>query len=98
MITVILPTPLSELARVEREIGVDLQTGSSFASLIDAIEVQYPALRGTIREISTKKRRPMIRIFACEEDYSHLPLDTDLPAEVLAGKQPVIIVGAIAGG
>lgn len=98
MISVILPAQLSELAKVEREIKVELKAGSSFHALLDALEDQYPALRGTIRDVNTKKRRPMIRIFACEEDYSHAPLEADLPGEVLAGKQPVIIVGAIAGG
>ena len=98
MIRVILPTPLCELAKINGEVRVELTGPFTFDAVISALEAQYPALRGTIRDVSSKKRRPMIRIFACEQDYSHLPLGSELPEDVVAGKEPLIIVGAIAGG
>lgn len=98
MIRVILPAPLCELAKINGEVSVELEEPFTFDALISVLEEQYPALRGTIRDVSSKKRRAMIRIFACEQDCSHLPLGSELPAEVIAGKEPLIIVGAIAGG
>ena len=67
-------------------------------SVLDVLEKSYPALRGTIRDLDTKKRRPMVRFFACEEDWSDVSPDDPLPAEVVAGKEPFLIIGAIAGG
>jgi hypothetical protein len=66
--------------------------------VLDALETRYPALRGTIRDAGTKQRRPMIRFFACEEDWSDISLDDPLPDEVVSGKEPFLIIGAIAGG
>jgi hypothetical protein len=99
MIRVILPTHLRALAGVEREVDLELAGAPVTArSILDALEARYPMLRGTIRDQVTHKRRPLVRFFVCEEDVSHAPEDTPLPAKVAAGEEPFFIVGAIAGG
>ena len=98
MIRVVLPANLRTLASVGRE--VELQVGDPVTqrSVLDALEAEYPALRGTIRDATTKRRRPMLRFFACEEDLSDESPDAPLPEEVTTGREPYLIVGAIAGG
>jgi hypothetical protein len=79
-------------------VELDVTAPVTQRSVLDALEARYPALRGTIRDAETKKRRPMIRFFACEEDWSDVSLDDALPAEVASGKEPFLVIGAIAGG
>ena len=98
MIRVVLPYHLRNLARVTGEVQVALEGERTIAALLDALESQHPVLRGTIREHGTLKRRPFIRYFACKEDWSHEPVETPLPAAVVAGEEPFMIVGAMAGG
>ena len=98
MIRVVLPQHLRGLAGVSREVSVEVDGAVTLRSVIDAIEADYPMLRGTIRDHVTHQRRPFIRFFACELDLSHEPLDTALPGEVAAGKEPLLVIGAIAGG
>jgi len=95
VIRVLLPAHLRNLARVEGEVGVD---AGSMGEVLDALEARYPMLRGTLRDIGTRRRRPLIRFFACERDLSHEPMDAPLPQEVIEGREPLLIVGAIAGG
>lgn len=98
MIRVKLPYHLRNLARVESEIQVEVADGATIDTLIEAIEKRYPMLKGTIREHDTKKRRSFVRFFACGEDYSMADYSTELPKEILSGREPFMIVGAIAGG
>jgi hypothetical protein len=98
MIRVVLPANLRTLAQVGREVAVQVEGPASLGSVIDALEAEYPALLGTIRDSVTKKRRPLVRFFACEEDWSDEPADAPLPQAVLAGTEPLLIVGAMAGG
>jgi len=98
MIHVILPAHLCALASVPREIQLDVTGPVTQCSILDALEAKYPMLKGTTRDHVTKKRRPMVRFFACEEDISHDPADAPLPDAVALGKEPFFIVGAIAGG
>ena len=98
MIRVVLPSNLRTLASVGREVELQVDGPATQRSLLDALEAEYPALRGTIRDATTKKRRPMLRFYACEEDLSEESPDSPLPEEVAAGKEPYLIVGAIAGG
>ena len=98
MIRVVLPHHLRTLAHVGEEIHVDLDDSTTVRAIIDAIEEKYPMLRGTIRDHETKKRRPLVRFFACGEDISHDPLDTPLPDSIAKGTEPLFIMGAIAGG
>src|SRR5437870_801715 len=99
MIRVILPYHLRTLAKVGAEVQVDV-AGPVITqrSVLDALEARYPMLRGTIRDHLTQERRPMLRFFACEQDLSHEPPDAPLPDAVAAGKEPFIVIGAIAGG
>jgi len=98
-IRVVLPYHLRNLARVEGEVVLDVEaTPATIGAVLDAIERRYPNLSGTIRDHGTLKRRPFIRFFACKEDLSNDPSDTVLPEDVLAGKEPFMIVGAMAGG
>lgn len=97
MIRVVLPPNLRALAHVDGEIAIDA-AHPTVGSVIDAIEAQYPMLRGTIRDLYTQRRRSYVRIFACERDLSHEPLDATLPDAVTSGSEPLLIVGAIAGG
>ncbi|MBV8780360.1 MAG: MoaD/ThiS family protein [Phycisphaerae bacterium] len=98
MIRVILPTHLRALASVDRDVWLDLKPPVTIESLLDELESRYPALRGAIRDYETRQRRPLVRFFACEEDWSHEPMITPLPQSVLDGKDPFTILGAIAGG
>ena len=98
MISVVLPSQLSALANIESEIQLELGTAVTFNALFDKLEQQFPALRGTFRDLASKKRRPMVRFFACGEDFSHHSFESELPAEVLKGNEPLLIVAAIAGG
>jgi sulfur-carrier protein len=98
MIRVKLPYPLRNLAKVGAEVAIEVEGTVTIGSIVDALETRYPMLKGTIRDHTTMKRRPFLRFFACEEDYSHEAPDTSLPEEVATGKEPFLIVGAIAGG
>jgi sulfur-carrier protein len=98
MIRVVLPPHLRGLAHVTGEVQVDIAGPVTQRSVVDAIEMSYPMLKGTIRDHITQQRRPFLRFFACEEDLSHESIDTPLPEAVVAGKEPLLIVGAIAGG
>jgi molybdopterin synthase sulfur carrier subunit len=98
MIRVVIPAHLRTLARVGGEVSVDVVGEPTLLSVLDALEAQYPMLRGTIRDQVTQERRPFVRFFACAEDYSHEPANTPLPAAVVAGTEPFLIVGAMAGG
>jgi molybdopterin synthase sulfur carrier subunit len=93
-----LPAHLCRLASVSREIHISLEGSVTQRTVLDALEVAYPMLEGTIRDHTSKLRRPFIRFFACEQDLSHLSPDDPLPSEVIEGKEPFLIVGAIAGG
>jgi molybdopterin converting factor small subunit len=98
MIRVILPAHLKTLARVSGEVQVDVAGEPTFLSVVDALEARYPMLRGTIRDQVTHERRPFVRFFACQEDYSLEPPETPLPLPVVKGEEPFMIVGAMAGG
>ena len=98
MIRVVLPPHLKGLAHVSGEVRVDVAGPITQRSVVDALEASYPMLCGTIRDHITKQRRPFLRFFACEEDLSHESIDAPLPDEVVSGKEPLLIVGAIAGG
>ncbi|MEV4671704.1 MULTISPECIES: MoaD/ThiS family protein [Actinomadura] len=98
MIRVVLPAHLRVLAEVEGEVELDVREPVTLCSVLDALEARYPVLRGTIRDRSTGRRRAFVRFFACEEDFSHDPPETVLPARVAAGAEPFMVVGAMAGG
>jgi hypothetical protein len=98
MIRVVLPAHLRTLARVGGEVQVDVDGEPTLRSVLDAIETTYPMLRGTIRDHVTQKRRPFVRFFACEQDLSHEPPDTPMPDAVVAGTEPFLVIGAMAGG
>src|SRR5271155_1162509 len=98
MIRVILPSHLQSLAGAPREVKVGVEGAVTQRSVLDALEARYPALRGAIRDHVTQKRRPFLRFFACGEDLSHELPTTPLPDAVVSGKEPLLIVGAIAGG
>ena len=98
MIRVVLPHHLRTLARVGDEVELQVEGAVTQRSVLDALEASYPALRGTIREHATKRRRSLVRFFACEQDVSHDPADTPLPDAVASGAEPFFIMGAIAGG
>ncbi|HEY8728456.1 MAG TPA: MoaD/ThiS family protein [Acidothermaceae bacterium] len=97
-VRVVLPGPLRTLARLDRETLVAVTGRISQRTVIDALENEYPALRGTIRDATTGRRRPFIRLFACGQDLSHDEPDGELPAAVIEGTEPLLIVGAMAGG
>jgi sulfur-carrier protein len=98
MIRVVLPPHLRTLARSGKEVQLQVAEPVTQRSVLDALEAAYPALRGTVRDHVTQERRPFLRFFACGQDLSHDPPDAPLPAEVVQGQQPFMIVGAIAGG
>jgi|SRR5262252_4799369 len=98
MIRVVLPFHLRNLARVGSEVTLDVPAPVTQRAVLDALEARYPVLSGTIRDHTTHQRRPFLRFFACEEDLSHQSPDAPLPDEVTAGKEPFLIIGAIAGG
>jgi len=98
MIRVVLPAHLRTLAQVNGEVTVEVEGVVTLRAVLDALEVRYPALSGTIRDHGTLKRRPFVRFFACQEDLSHESPETVLPEEVARGVEPLLVVGAIAGG
>ena len=98
MIRVVLPTHLRTLARVDREVELDVEGQVTQRTVLDALEASYPMLRGTIRDHTTQQRRPFLRFFACEEDLSHESPDAPLPEAVATGSEPFLVVGAMAGG
>ena len=98
MIRVILPAHLRNLARAEREVAVEIDGPATLCSVLDALEAAYPTLRGTIRDHGTRQRRPLVRFYACQQDLSHEPPDAPLPEEVATGKEPFLVIGAMAGG
>ncbi len=98
MIRVGLPANLQRLAGVGRFVELDVSAPVTQRAVLDVLEDRYPALRGTIRDMVTKRRRPMLRFFASEEDWSDASPDNQLPDEVVSGKEPFLIIGAIAGG
>ncbi len=98
MIRVVLPAHLKVLALVSREVQLEVPGTPTSRHLIDALEAQYPALRGTIRDPATQQRRPFIRFFACELDLSHESPDSPLPEAVANGQEPFFVIGAMAGG
>jgi sulfur-carrier protein len=97
-IRIAIPAHLRTLARVQGEVRVEITGEPTLSAALDALEALYPMLRGTIRDRSTLERRAFIRYFACAEDLSHLPTDTPLPDAVIGGSEPLLIIGAIAGG
>jgi sulfur-carrier protein len=98
MIRVVLPAHLRILAKTESEVRLEVADPVTIASVLDALEAGYPMLRGTLRDQQTKVRRPFVRFFACGEDWSHESTDTPLPEAVAKGAEPLLLVGAIAGG
>lgn len=98
MIRVELPQHLRTLAKVGREVQLEVPGAVTLGSVLDALEARYPMLQGTIRDHGTSQRRPFLRFFACEQDFSHEPPDTPLPEAVASGKEPLLVIGAIAGG
>ncbi len=98
MIRVIIPAHLRTLAKVEGELQLEVAAPVTQRAVLDALEERYPVLRGTIRDHVTLKRRDFLRYYACEEDWSLEPPDTPLPQAIASGKEPFLIIGAIAGG
>jgi sulfur-carrier protein len=98
VIRVVLPAHLRTIAHVNGEVTLDVEGEITQRSVLDALEADYPMLRGTIRDQSTHKRRAFVRFFACEEDLSHEPPDAPLPQQVAKGTEPFMVVGAMAGG
>jgi len=98
MIRVVLPAHLRTLARVEGEVKLDVEGQVTQRSVLDALESAYPMLRGTIRDQVTHQRRAFVRFFACEQDLSHEPPDALLPDAVTTGAEPLLVMGAMAGG
>jgi molybdopterin synthase sulfur carrier subunit len=98
MIRVILPPHLRALAQVRGDVEINVEAPVTQRTILDALEARYPMLRGTIRDHVTQQRRPFLRFFACEEDLSHASPDAPLPDAVASGKEPFIVIGAIAGG
>ena len=97
-IRIVLPPHLRTLAGVGHEVQIQLAGPATQRSVLDALESEYPMLRGTIRDYATQRRRPFVRFFACEQDLSHDPPDTPLPDAVRSGAEPYLVVGAMAGG
>lgn len=98
MIRVVLPAHLRVLAQLGGEVSVDAGNAPTLQSVLDALEAEYPVLRGAIRDHQTQQRRPFVRFFACKRDLSHERPDTSLPEAVASGAEPLLVVGAIAGG
>jgi hypothetical protein len=98
MIRVILPAHLRTLARAEREVALEVDGPATQRAVLDALEATYPTLRGTIRDHTTQQRRPLVRFYACQQDISHEGPDAPLPEEVATGKEPFLVIGAMAGG
>ena len=97
-IRVVLPFHLRNLARVEGEVALEVAGPVTVRAVLEALEARHPVLRGTIRDHGTLKRRPFVRFFVCKEDWSLEPPDTAMPAAVVSGEEPFLIVGAMAGG
>lgn len=98
MVRVELPQHLRTLSGASRELTLEVEGVVSVASVLDALEAKYPALKGTIRDLGTQKRRAFMRFFACMEDWSHEAMDKPLPDVIASGAEPLLIIGAIAGG
>ncbi len=98
MIRVLLPPHLRTLARVDGEVQLDVEEPATQRSVLDALETDYPMLRGTVRDHVTQERRSLVRFFACGQDVSHQLPDAPLPAEIANGSEPFLVIGAIAGG
>ena len=98
MIRVVLPFHLKRLAGVDGEVKLEIEGDVTQRSVLDELEARYPMLCGTVRDHATKKRRPLVRFFACGEDLSNDPLDTPLPDRVASGAEPYLVVGSMAGG
>ncbi len=98
MIRVVLPHHLRTLAHVGKEVELQVEGPTTLGAILGTLEIQYPVLRGTIRDHTTQQRRPFIRFFACGQDLSHQPPETPLPDAVVTGAEPFRIVGAMAGG
>jgi sulfur-carrier protein len=98
MIRVVLPQHLRTLAHVGSEVTVEVKPPVTLRSVLEAVEARYPTLRGTIRDQLTLERRPFLRFFACDEDFSHEAPDTVLPEAIISGREPLLVIGAIAGG
>jgi hypothetical protein len=98
MIRVIIPHHLRTLAKSSAEVQIEVEGPVTTRSILNALEARYPMLRGTIRDHGTLQRRPFLRFFVCEEDWSLEPPDTPLPEAIVSGKEPFFIIGAIAGG
>ena len=98
MIRVQLPGHLRNLAGVDDEVEVEVDGPATVRTVVDAVEARFPMLRGTIRDHTTKARRPHLRYYACEHDISHDAMDTVLPDKVVRGEEPLLVVGAISGG
>ena len=98
MIRVMFPHHLRTLANVGKEVELAVEGPTTLGAVLDALEIRYPMLRGTIRDHVTQQRRPFIRFFACEEDLSHEPPNVRLPDAVINGAEPFLIIGAMAGG
>jgi len=98
MIRVELPYHLRNLAKIDGQVQLEVQGIATLNSVLDVLETRYPVLEGTIRDHVTKQRRPFLRFFACEEDLSHESQDAPLPETVASGKEPLLVIGAIAGG
>jgi molybdopterin synthase sulfur carrier subunit len=98
MIRVLLPPHLRTLARVDGEVQLDVEEPATQRSVLDALETDYPMLRGTVRDHVTQERRSLVRFFACGQDVSHDLPDALLPAEIANGSEPFLVIGAIAGG
>jgi hypothetical protein len=98
MLRIIIPYHLKNLAGISGEVQLDVSAPITLRAALDALEARYPMLRGTIRDHATGKRRDFIRFFACEQDLSNNPPETPLPDAVTSGKEPLLVVGAIAGG
>jgi sulfur-carrier protein len=98
MIRVVLPPHLRTLAQVRGEVQLEVPGRVTRAAVLDALETRYPMLRGTIRDHVTAQRRPFLRFFACERDLTHESADAPLPEAVVSGAEPLLVIGAIAGG
>ena len=98
MIRVVIPPHLRTLAKISGELKLEVGDRATQRSVLDTLEAQYPMLSGTIRDHATQQRRPFLRFFACEEDLSHESPDAPLPEAVTSGREPFLIIGAIAGG
>lgn len=97
-IRVVLPQHLRTLTGTGAEVALALDAPITIRRILDALESTYPMLRGTIRDYATGQRRAFLRFFVCEEDWSHEPLDAELPTAIAEGREPLLIIGAIAGG